>query len=168
MTASSRPALSHLLDFSDRNNQRAHDILIVRQARRLLRDGTDDSDSLRTDVRQQLKRLISLDSQSEILELLFDTDYLKLETIETFIEEILQESHKTSHLHNPQEIVHLQEFCNNALHLLRIYRVIEQYRSDRLMSSDTSDDLFFKEVTSNVREENACVASSLLTVGVSR
>jgi hypothetical protein len=128
MTASSRPELSHLLDFSDRNNQRAHDILIVRQARRLLRDGTDDSDSLRADVRQQLKRLISLDSQSEILELLFDTDYLKLETIETFIEEILEESNKTSHLHNPQEILHLQEFCNNALHRLRICQSLRTER----------------------------------------
>ncbi len=136
--------------FSDRNNQRAHDIMIVRQVRRLLKDATDDNDTLKNDIRQQIKGLISLDSQSEILDLLFHTDYLNLNTIRMFIDEILIDLEKNSHHHNPQESIHLQDFCNNAIHLLEIYNLIEQYRMDHLEFEYKNEDLFSKEVKNKV------------------
>ncbi len=132
--------------FSDRNNQRAHDVMIVRQVRRLLKDATDDTDSLKNDIHQQLKRLISLESQSEILDLLFHTDYLHLNTIRMFMDEIVVELEKNSHHHNPQEIIHLQDFCHNALNFLNIYTMIKQYQTDHLSSLCKNDKLFSKEV----------------------
>ncbi|CAF1203976.1 unnamed protein product [Adineta ricciae] len=134
----------HLI-LSDRNNQRAHDIMIVRQIRRLLKDANVDNESLRNDISQQLKRLISLECQSEILDLLFHADYLDLVTIRRFIEEILSDLEKNSHHHNPQDCVHLQEFCNNASTLLNIYTVIEQYRTDHQASISINEKFFFKE-----------------------
>jgi len=135
--------------FSDRNNQRAHDIMIVRQVRRLLKDAIDDNDTLKNDIRQQIKGLISLDSQSEILDLLFHTDYLNLNTIRMFIDEILIDLEKNSHHHNPQEIIHLQDFCNNSINLLEIYNLIEQYRTDHLEFEYKNEDLVSKEVKNN-------------------
>ncbi|CAF4426903.1 unnamed protein product, partial [Rotaria sp. Silwood2] len=138
----------HLI-LSDRNNQRAHDLTVVRQVRRLLKESNDDNDSLKNDIHQQRKRLISLDSQSEILDLLFHTDYLNLDTIRMFIDEVLIDLEKTSHHHNPQECIHLQDFCNNALNLLNIYTVIEQYRTDNLSLLFKNEDLFSKEEFQN-------------------
>jgi hypothetical protein len=132
--------------FSDRNNQRAHDMMIVRQIRRLLKDASDDNDTLKNDIRQNLKRLLLLDSQSEILDLLFHTDYLNLNTIRMFIEEILEDLEKNSHHHNPQESIHLQDFCKNSLNLLEIYTLIEQYRNEHLALLYKNQDLFSKEV----------------------
>jgi len=120
--------------------------MIVRQVRRLLKDGTDDNDTLKNDIHQQMKGLISLDSQSEILDLLFHTDYLHLNTIQMFIEEILADLEKNPHHHNPQESIHLQEFCNNAMNLLEIYKTIEQNRNEHLSLISKTEDLFSKEV----------------------
>jgi hypothetical protein len=120
--------------------------MIVRQVRRLLKDATDDNDTLKSDIRQQIKRLLSLDSHSEILALLFHTDYLDLTTIQMFIDEILADLEKNSHHHNPQESVHLQEFCNNAINLLQIYTTIENYRTNHLTFFFENQDLFSKEV----------------------
>ncbi|CAF1040067.1 unnamed protein product [Rotaria sordida] len=138
----------HLI-LSDRNNQRAHNLMVVRQVRRLLKESTDDNDSLKNDIHQQIKRLISLDSQSEILDLLFHTDYLNLNTIRMFIDEILKDLEKTSHHHNPQDCIHLQDFCNNALNLLNIYTCIEQYRTDHLSLLFKNEVLFSKEEFQN-------------------
>jgi hypothetical protein len=120
--------------------------MIVRQVRRLLKDGTDDNDTLKNDIHQQMKGLISLDSQSEILDLLFHTDYLHLNTIQMFIEETLADLEKNPHHHNPQESIHLQEFCNNAMNLLEIYKTIEQNRDEHLSLISKTEDLFSKEV----------------------
>jgi hypothetical protein len=120
--------------------------MIVRQVRRLLKDAINDNDTLKNDIHQQIKRLISLDSQSEILDLLFHTDYLHLNTIRMFIEEILIDLEKNAHHHNPQETNHLQEFCNNAINLLEIYTIIEQNRHEHLLSVSKTEDLFSKEV----------------------
>ncbi|UJR30170.1 hypothetical protein I4U23_017710 [Adineta vaga] len=143
----------HLI-LSDRNNQRAHDIMIVRQVRRLLKESNDDNESLKTDILQQLKRLISLECQSEILDLVFHADYLDLNTIRMFINEIQIDSEKNSHHHNPQDSTHLQEFCNNALTLLNIYTVIEQYRTDHQLSISINEKLFSKEEFQNELELN--------------
>ncbi|CAF3032410.1 unnamed protein product [Rotaria socialis] len=134
----------HLI-LSDRNNQRAHDLMVVRQVRRLLKDSSDDNDSLKTDIHQQRKRLLSLDSQSEILDILFHTDYLNLNTLRMFIDESLVDLEKTGHHRNPQECVHLQDFCDNALNLLNIYTAIEQCRTDNLSYLHKGEDLFSKE-----------------------
>ena len=123
--------------------------MIVRQVRRLLKDATDDNDALKTDIHQQIKRLVSLDSHSEILDLLFHTDYLELNTIRMFIEEISADLEKNAHHHNPQEIIHLQDFCHNAIHLLEIYTNIEQNRNENLSSVSKSEGLFSKEVKEN-------------------
>ncbi len=123
--------------------------MIVRQVRRLLKDATDDNDTLKADIHQQIKRLVSLDSQTEILDLLFHTDYLQLNTIRTFIEEILADLEKNAHHHNPQEIIHLQDFCNNAINLLEIYANIEQNRNEQLSSVSKSEGLISKEVKEN-------------------
>jgi hypothetical protein len=120
--------------------------MIVRQVRRLLKDASEDNDSLKSEIRKQIKQLISFDSQSEILTLLFHTDYLHLQTIRMFIDEILVELDKNSHHHNPQETAHLQDFCNNALSLLNIYTVTEKYRTDHLSSLHKNEDLFSKQV----------------------
>lgn len=121
--------------------------MVVRQVRRLLKESTDDTDSLKTDIRQQRKRLLSLDSQSEILDILFHTDYLNLNTLRMFIDETLADLEKTAHHHNPQECVHLQDFCHNALSLLNIYTVIEQYRTDNFSCLCKKEGLFSKEVS---------------------
>lgn len=135
----------HLI-LSDRNNQRAHDLMLVRQVRRLLRDASNDHDGLRNDLRQQFKRLLSLESHADIFDLLFRTDYLRLETIDSFIHETLADLEKNGHQYNPQEVVHLQDFCHNALNSLNIYRTIEQYRKEQLFSATKNDQLFSKEV----------------------
>ncbi|CAF0801180.1 unnamed protein product [Adineta steineri] len=141
----------HLI-LSDRNNQRAHDIMIVRQVRRLLKDANEDNDSLKNDIHQQIKRLISLESQSEILDLLFHTNYLDLSTIRMFLDEILIETEKNSHHHNPQECTHLQDFCNNALNLLNTYTMIEKYRNDHAEYLSKNEKLFSKEEFQNELE----------------
>ena len=120
--------------------------MIVRQVRRLLKEAGEDSESLRSDIRQQLKRLISLECQSEILDLLFHADYLELDTIRAFIDEIMLDADKNAHHHNPQESVHLQDFCQNALILLNIYTVIEQYRTDHQSSISINEKFFSQEV----------------------
>ena len=120
--------------------------MIARQVRRLLKDANEDTDQLKNEIRQQIKRLISLDSQSEILNLLFHTEYLNLNTIRMFIDEILIELDKNSHHHNPQETIHVQDFCHNALNLLNIYTITEKYRTDHLFSLSQNEDLFSKEV----------------------
>lgn len=127
-------------------------MMIVRQVRRLLKDSSNDNDSLRTEIHQFIKRLLSLDSHSDILDLLFHTDYLNLHTIRMFIDEILMETEKNTHHHNPQECIHLQEFCNNALNLLNIYTIVEQYRTDHVSSEFKNEDLFSKTVRSNCLE----------------
>lgn len=132
--------------FSDRSNQRAHDLTIVRQVRRLLKESTMDSDSLKTDIRQQFKRLLSLESQSDIFDLLFHTDYLQVETLDLFINEIRSELEKIEHLHNPQEVLHLDEYCQHASNLLNIYRSIEKYRIENLVFSEETENFFSKEV----------------------
>lgn len=137
-----------LISFSDRNNQRAHDVQIVRQVRRLLKDANEDNDTLKNDIRQQIKRLASMESQSEILGLLFHTDYLDFKTIRMFIEETSADLEKTAHYHNPQESVHLQDFCQNSINLLNIYTAIEQIRAEHAPSISENNSLFTKEVTS--------------------
>lgn len=123
--------------------------MIVRLVRRILKDANEDNDALKHDIQQHIKRLQSLDSHSSILDLLFHTDYLSLDTIRMFIEEILSDLEKNSYRHSPQEIIHLQEFCNNALHLLEIYTLIEQYQTEHLALLDKNQDLFSKEVKLN-------------------
>ena len=125
--------------------------MIVRQVRRLLKDATDDSNTLKNDIRQQIKRLASLESQSEILTLLFHTDYLDLTTIRTFIEETLAELEKNAHYHNPQESIHLQDFCHNSINLLDIYMTIEQNRAEHSELMSENNSLFSKEVKSNAK-----------------
>lgn len=120
--------------------------MMVRQVRRVLKDHNRDSEALKNDIRQQLKRLISLESQAEIFDLLFRTDYLQLETIELFLNEMCADLEKTSHLHHPQEVVHLQDFSRNALSLLNIYRTIEQYQKDKTDIAGKQEELFSKEV----------------------
>ena len=140
--------LTWLILFSDRNNQRAHDVQIVRQVRRLLKDANEDNDTLKNDIRQQFKRLASLESQSEILGLLFHTDYMDLKTIRMFIEETSADLEKSAHYHNPQESVHLQDFCQNSINLLNIYTAIEQIRAEHSSSISENNQLFSKEVKS--------------------
>ncbi|CAF4447524.1 unnamed protein product, partial [Adineta steineri] len=100
----------------------------------------------------QIKRLISLESQSEILDLLFHTNYLDLSTIRMFLDEILIETEKNAHHHNPQECTHLQDFCNNALNLLNIYTMIEKYRNDHAEYLSKNEKLFSKEEFQNELE----------------
>jgi hypothetical protein len=63
-----------------------------------------------------------------------------------FMDEIVVELEKNSHHHNPQEIIHLQDFCHNALNFLNIYTMIKQYQTDHLSSLCKNDKLFSKEV----------------------
>ena len=121
---------------------------MVRQVRRVLKDHHRDSDALKNDIRQQLKRLISLESHAEIFDYLFRTDYLQLETIELFLNEMCADLEKTSHLHHPQEVVHLQDFARNALSLLHIYRTIEEYQKDKTDMANRQEELFSKQVKS--------------------
>lgn len=120
--------------------------MIVRLVRRLLKESNDDNDTLKNDIQQHIKRLLSIDSHSSILDLLFHTDYLSLNTIRMFIEEILNSLEKNSQHHNPQEVIHLQDYCNNALNLLDIYTLIEQNQIEHLEFLDKDQDLFSKEV----------------------
>ena len=132
-------------NFSDRNNQRAHDLMIVKQIRRLLKETNEDTEQLQTDIRQQIKRLISFECYIEILELLFRCDFLNLSTMKLFIEEILVDVEKNAHHHNPQESTQIQDFCQNALNLLEIYTNIEQIRNEHSNMLSKNEKLFSKE-----------------------
>ena len=125
--------------------------MMVRQVRRLLKEHSRDSDALKNDIRQQLKRLVSLESQAEIFDLLFHTAYLQLESIEMFLKEMCAELEKSAHLHHPQEVVHLQDFSRNALALLKIYRALEQYQKEKSALSSKQEELFSEKVRLWVR-----------------
>lgn len=108
---------------------------------------------MKNEIRQQIKRLASLESHSEILTLLFHTDYLDLPTLRMFIEETLTDLEKNAHYHNPQESIHLQDFCNNSINLLDIYMAIEQIRTEHSPSMTENTLLFSKEVKSNTKRK---------------
>ncbi|CAF1269813.1 unnamed protein product [Didymodactylos carnosus] len=137
----------HLI-LSDRSNQRAHDLMIFRQLRRLLRQSTSDTDQFKNDYRILIKRLIAFEMILEALNLLFQTDYVNLLTMRLFLQETKDYLNlNMDTLLKNDELISLYDYCEMSLRLFDIYSIIDEYRKmiSTVVHSNETHEMFGKD-----------------------
>ncbi|CAF0721618.1 unnamed protein product [Didymodactylos carnosus] len=142
----------HLI-LSDRSNQRAHDVMILRQLRRLLKESTSDTDQFKNDYRLLIKRLISFEMKREALDVLFQSDYVNLLTMRLFLQETEDylNSNMDTLLHD-NELINLYDYCKICLRLSDIYSAVNEYIktiSTVIKKTNETNEMFSKEEFQN-------------------